>query len=144
MAGVNKVILVGNVGKDPEVKSIGSKKVAKFVLATSESYKDQSGERVEQTEWHNIEFWGTTVDVVEKYVKKGSQVYVEGKIRTRSYEDKDGVKRYVTEIMGNSLTLLGSKQVDYNQPANQTPAPATKKHQEAYAEASHDDDSLPF
>ncbi|WMJ71810.1 single-stranded DNA-binding protein [Cytophagaceae bacterium ABcell3] len=108
MAGVNKVILVGNLGRDPEIRAVESgRKVANFPIATTESYKDRNGERVEQTEWHNIVFWGPVVDVIEKYVKKGNQIYVEGKLRTRSYDDKEGIKRYVTEVMGQNLTLLG-------------------------------------
>ena len=108
MAGINKAILVGNLGKDPEVRAIeGGRKVANFSLATTESYKDKNGERVDNTEWHNIVFWGPIVDVIEKYLKKGSQIYVEGKIRTRSYDDKEGVKKYTTEIVGQTLTMLG-------------------------------------
>ena len=108
MAGVNKVILVGNLGKDPEIRSIESgRKVASFTLATTESYKDKNGERVDSTEWHNISFWGPIADVIEKYLKKGSQIYVEGKLKTRSYEDKDKIKRYVTEVVGQTMTMLG-------------------------------------
>lgn len=110
MAGINKVILVGNLGKDPEVRAVGTdKKVASFSLATTESYKNKSGERVEQTEWHNIVFWGPVADVIERYLRKGSQIYVEGKIRTRSYDDKDGVKKYITEILGETMTMLGTR-----------------------------------
>lgn len=110
MAGVNKVILVGNLGKDPEIRAIDNdRKVAKFSLATTETYKDRNGQRVENTEWHNVEFWGPITDVIEKYLKKGNQVYIEGRLRTRSYEDKDGVKKYVTEIVGQNLTLLGGR-----------------------------------
>ena len=110
MAGINKVILVGNLGKDPEVRAVGTdKKVASFSLATTESYKNKSGERVDQTEWHNIVFWGPIVDVIERYLRKGSQIYVEGKIRTRSYDDKDGIKKYITEIVGETMTMLGTK-----------------------------------
>jgi single-strand DNA-binding protein len=108
MAGVNKVILVGHLGKDPEIRALESgRKVANFTLATTEAYKDKNGERVENTEWHNVSFWGPIADVIEKYLKKGSQIYVEGKIRTRSYEDKDKVKKYITEIIGNTMTMLG-------------------------------------
>jgi single-strand DNA-binding protein len=115
MSGVNKVILLGNLGKDPEVRSLeGGKKVAKFSLATTESYKDRDGNRVENTEWHNVEFWGAVVDIIEKYLKKGNQVYIEGKLRTRSYDDKDGIKRYVTEIVGQQLNLIGSKTQENN------------------------------
>lgn len=110
MAGVNKVILLGNLGKDPEVKAIDNgRKVARFTLATTESYRNQQGERVDQTEWHNVVFWGPVVDVIDKYLKKGNQVYIEGKINNRSYDDKDGNKKYITEIVGQTLTLLGGK-----------------------------------
>ncbi|HXA02909.1 MAG TPA: single-stranded DNA-binding protein [Cytophagaceae bacterium] len=108
MAGINKVILIGNLGKDPEIRVMESgRKKASFSLATSESYKDKNGQRVDQTEWHNIVFWGAITDVIEKYLKKGSQIYVEGKITNRSYEDKDKVKKYITEIVGREMTMLG-------------------------------------
>ena len=111
MAGVNKVILVGNVGKDPEVRHLeGGATVANFTLATSESYKDKSGNRVDQTERHNIVMWRGLAEVAEKYVKKGSQVFIEGKLRTRSWDDKDGNKRYTTEILADNMTLLGRKE----------------------------------
>ena len=110
MAGVNKVILVGNLGKDPEVRHLeGDKVIAKFPLATSESYKDKSGNRVEQTEWHNIVVWKGLADIAEKYLKKGTTIYLEGKIRTRNYE-KDGVKHYTTEIVGDSFTILSKRE----------------------------------
>ncbi len=109
MAGVNKVILIGNLGKDPEVRTFdsGSKKAA-FSLATSEPFTDKSGQKQDRIEWHNVIFWGKIADVVEKYLKKGSQVYIEGRIASRSYDDKDGVKRYITEIEGSNLTMLKS------------------------------------
>ncbi len=107
MAGVNKVILIGNVGKDPDIISFDSSRKATFPLATSEKYKDREGKSVEKTEWHNIVFWGPVVDIIEKYVKKGKQVFIEGKLATRSYE-KDGQTRYITEVIGQNLTLLGS------------------------------------
>ena len=107
MSGVNKVILVGNVGKDPEVKYLeGGVAVAKFPLATSESYKNKEGQKVEQTEWHNVVLWRGLAEVAEKYVRKGKQLYIEGKIRTRSYEENN-VKKYFTEIIADSMTLLG-------------------------------------
>lgn len=110
MSGVNKVILVGHLGKDPEIRRFeGGTVKASFPLATSESYTNKSGEKVEQTEWHNVVFWGPIADVIEKYLSKGKQVYVEGKIRTRSWDDKDGNKRYTTEINGESMTMLGRK-----------------------------------
>ena len=110
MAGVNKVILVGNLGKDPEVRYLDNGvAVANFSLATTESYKNKQGERVSQTEWHNIVLWRGLAEVAEKYLKKGSSVYVEGKIKNRKWEDKDGNTRYNTEILGDNMTMLGAK-----------------------------------
>lgn len=108
MSGVNKVILVGRLGKDPEVRHLESgASVASFSMATSETYKDrQTGERREQTEWHNIVLWRGLADVAEKYLKKGDMIYVEGKLRTRSWE-KDNVTRYTTEVVGDNMTMLG-------------------------------------
>ncbi|MDX8341040.1 single-stranded DNA-binding protein [Draconibacterium sp. IB214405] len=107
---VNKVILVGNVGKDPEVRHLDTGvAVANFPLATSESYTAKSGERVTTTEWHNIVLWRGLAEVAEKYVTKGRQLYIEGRIRTRSYDDKDGNKRYVTEIYGDQMQMLGNR-----------------------------------
>ena len=110
MAGVNKVILVGNLGKDPEVRHLESGvPVASFSLATSESYNDRnSGERKTVTEWHNVVLWRGLAEVAEKYLHKGDQVYIEGKLRTRQWE-KDGVTRYSTEIVGENMTMLGSR-----------------------------------
>ena len=110
MAGVNKVILVGNLGKDPEVRYLDSGVVvANFSLATTESYKNKEGEKVNQTEWHNIVLWRGLAEVAEKWLKKGSSVYIEGKIRTRKWEDKDGNNRYNTEILADNMTMLGGK-----------------------------------
>lgn len=109
MAGINKAILIGNLGKDPEIRTMESgRKMASFPLATTETYKDKNGERVDQTEWHNVVFWGPVAEIIERYLKKGSQVYIEGKIRTRSYDDKDGNKKYITEIVGDKMTMLGA------------------------------------
>lgn len=111
MAGVNKVILVGNLGKDPEVRTIQSgAQVAKFSLATSESYTNKDGQKVDTTEWHNIVLWRGLATIAEKYLKKGNKVYIEGKIRYRQYEDKDGVKKYITEIEGSEMQLLDRAQ----------------------------------
>ena len=108
MAGVNKVILLGHLGKDPEVKKLDSgKSVANFSLATSEVYKNKEGEKVTNTEWHNIVLWSPLAEIAESYLKKGSQLYLEGKISNRSYEDKDGVKKYISEVVGRDITLLG-------------------------------------
>ena len=107
---VNKVILVGNVGKDPETRYLDENTpVCKFPLATSEVYKNRNGERVEQTEWHNIVLWRGLAKVAEQYVKKGSKLYIEGRIRSRSYDDKDGNKRYITEIVGDEMKMLDSR-----------------------------------
>jgi single-strand DNA-binding protein len=103
---INKVILLGRVGKDPEVKYLESGiAVASLPLATSESYKNKSGERVTTTEWHNVVIWRKQAEIVEKYVKKGSELYIEGSLRTRSWEDKEGNKRYATEVVANKITL---------------------------------------
>ncbi len=110
---VNKVILVGNVGKDPETRYLDeSTAMTKFPLATSETYKNKSGERVSTTEWHNIVLWRGLAQVAEKYVKKGSQIYIEGRIKTRSYDDSEGNKKYITEIVGDQLQLLGKRPDD--------------------------------
>jgi single-strand DNA-binding protein len=109
MAGINKVILIGNLGKDPEIRHLeGGVSVANFPMATTETYKDKSGNRVEQTEWHNIVMWRGLAEVAEKYLKKGMTIYVEGKLRTRNYE-KDGQKHYRTEILADNMTILSRK-----------------------------------
>jgi single-strand DNA-binding protein len=108
---INKVILVGNVGKDPVIRYF-DKGVAKatFPLATSETYTNQQGETITSTEWHNIVLWRALAEVAEKTIKKGAQVYIVGKIKTRSYVDKDGVNKYITEILADTLLLLEKKQ----------------------------------
>ncbi len=117
MAGVNKVILVGNLGKDPEVKYLDNGvAVANFSLATTENYKNKEGERVSQTEWHNVVMWRGLAEVAEKYLKKGASIYVEGKIRTRKWEDKEGNTRYNTEVLADNMTMLGGKK-DSQQPS---------------------------
>jgi single-strand DNA-binding protein len=104
---INKAILLGNVGAEPEVRALdGGKKVARVRVATTERYTDQQGNKQEQTEWHSVTLWGGLADVADKYLHKGSQVYLEGKIRTREYEH-NGEKRYATEIMANDMKLLG-------------------------------------
>ncbi len=110
MAGVNKVILVGHLGKDPEIRRLeNGAAVANFSLATSESYKDKNGNRIDQTEWHNIVLWRGLADVAEKFLKKGNLVYIEGKLRSRSWDDANGVKRYTTEVVGDQMVMLGAK-----------------------------------
>ena len=104
----NKVQLIGNLGKDPEIINLESgKTLAKFAIATNESYKNAQGEKVTDTQWHNIIAWGKTAQIVEKYVGKGKEVAIEGKLTTRSWEDKDGMKRYITEVVCSELLMLG-------------------------------------
>lgn len=147
MAGsVNKVIIVGNLGTDPEVRTLTSgAKVARLNIATSESYTNREGQKVTNTEWHKVNVWRGLADIAERYLSKGSSVYVEGKLRTRSYDDKDGVTRYVTEIEGDNMTMLGGRG-DASQPA----APSSQPSQESSSKpaappvADVEDDDLPF
>ena len=106
----NKVQLIGNLGNDPEIITLESgKKLAKFSLATNESYKDASGQKVDNVQWHNLVAWNKTADIIEKYVTKGKEVAIEGKLTSRSYETKEGEKRYITEVVVNELLMLGNK-----------------------------------
>lgn len=137
MNGVNKAILIGNLGKDPEVRTLESGvKVARFSIATTESFKNKNGEKVDQTEWHYIVLWRGLAEVAEKYLKKGNQIYLEGRIRTRSWDDKDGNKRYTTEIVGDNMTMLGGKRDDSSQQPN--------KVEESQAPEPTPEDDLPF
>ena len=160
-------MLIGNVGRDPEVRYLdgqsGNAKVATFTLATTERYRDRNGETRENTEWHNIVAWRSTADVVEKFVKKGTQVYIEGRIRTRSWDDQTGNKRYTTEIIADNLQLLGKRQDNpagqqggYSQPVQQPGYAQPQQAQPVYQQApvqpaapqniANDgpDDDLPF
>ena len=106
----NKVQLIGNLGMNPEIKNLDSgKKLAKFSIATNESYKNAKGDKIEDTQWHNLIAWGKTAEIIEKYVKKGNEIAVEGKLVNRNYDDKDGNKRYVTEVLVSEILMLGSK-----------------------------------
>lgn len=145
--GVNKVILIGNLGRDPEVRYMPSgSAVANVALATSEQWKDkQTGEQQERTEWHNVVFFGRLAEIVGEYLKKGSQVYVEGSLRTRKWQDKEGKDRYTTEIVANEMQMLGGRgggggggNYDYNQDQ--------PKRQPAGAPAASEDfdDDIPF
>ena len=136
MSSVNKVILIGNLGKDPEVKTVGSDKVANFTLTTNESYKDKDGNKVDQTEWHNIVMWRKLAELAEKYLTKGSQIYLEGKLKTRSWEDQDGNKKYMTEIQAFSMTFLGK--------ATGTQSTAPAPQQAAPVEPETPESDLPF
>jgi len=141
---INKVILVGNVGKDPEVRYLDSGvAVANFPFATSETYKNKNGEKVTTTEWHNIVLWRGLAEVVEKYVKKGSQLYLEGKIRTRSWDDRDGNKRYTTEIVADTMQMLGRRSDESATPQpsdEEVPADEMKEENNTTEET----DDLPF
>jgi single-strand DNA-binding protein len=106
----NKVQLIGNLGNNPEIKSLdGGKKMAKFSVATNETYKKNNGEKVTETQWHNLIAWGKVAELAEKFLQKGSEIAVEGKLVNRNYTDKDGNKRYVTEVQVNEILLLGDK-----------------------------------
>lgn len=109
MSGINKVILVGHLGKNPDVRKLeGGVTVASFPLATSETF-NKDGRKVEQTEWHNVVMWRGLADVAAKFLQKGKLVYIEGKLRTRSFEDKEGIRKYTTEVVAENFTLLGRK-----------------------------------
>ena len=156
---LNKVMLIGNIGRDPEGKTLdgnnGSQKVATFTLATGEKYKDRNGELRENTEWHNIVAWRNLADICEKYIRKGMQVYIEGRLRTREWTDKENIKRYATEIMADEMKLLGRRaegqqgtsqsgyqpsQGGYSQPAAQP----VQSVQPAPVVVQDDPDDLPF
>lgn len=110
MRGVNKVVLIGNLGKDPDVQILeGNITVAKFPLATTETFKDKNGKLVSQTEWHTVVLWRGLAELAQKFLHKSSLVYIEGRLRTRSWEDKDGTKKYVTEVVGENLIMLDKK-----------------------------------
>ncbi|MFA5587173.1 MAG: single-stranded DNA-binding protein [Bacteroidales bacterium] len=149
---INKVILVGNVGKDPEVRHLDTGvAVANFPLATSETYTAKSGEKVTTTEWHNIVLWRGLAEVAEKYVTKGRQLYIEGRIRSRSYDDKDGIKRYVTEIYGDVMQMLGSKPDSTGTGRKETERVTEQETTAGFQAADEsainepgDDDDLPF
>lgn len=137
MASYNKITLIGNLGRDPEVRSISAdRKVADFSVAVTDAYTDKSGQRQEKTEWFRVSFWNQKADVVEKYLKKGNPVHVEGRLSVRTYTDKDGKERYSLEVLGTELTLLGSRPSDseggnnYNasssQASNSFASPTTK------------------
>ena len=137
MSGVNKVILVGNLGKDPEIRTLesGTKK-ANFTLATTEMYKDKNGQKISLTEWHNIVCWRRFAEIAEQYLEKGKQIYLEGRIRTRSWED-NGVKKYITEVVADYFTMLSSGV----KPEEQSASPVMPEAPPASADY---EDDLPF
>jgi single-strand DNA-binding protein len=151
MAGVNRVILIGNLGRDPEIRNLeGGVKKASFSLATTETYKGKSGERIDQTEWHNVVLWRGLADVADSYLKKGSTIYLEGKIKSREYTDKDGNRRFITEIIGDNMVMLSSKRDQQagaeNNGAARTEKAAQTEPADQHAEVTPEqpEDDLPF
>lgn len=146
MAGVNKVILIGNLGIDPEVRTLESGvKVCRLSIATSESYTNKEGNRVEQTEWHSVTLWRGLAEIAEKYLTKGNKVYVEGKLRTRSYKDKDGVDRYSTEIVADNMQMLGGTASGETSSAPRSNPQSQPQQQPAMGSSETDNsDDLPF
>lgn len=153
MAGVNKVILVGNLGIDPEVRTLeNGTKLARIRIATSESYTAKDGQRIEQTEWHNVVLWRQLADVAERFLTKGKQVYIEGKLQTRQWKDRDGNDRYTTEVVADTLQLLGrapsgnsSSQPDSHQgQSQQSQSQQSQSTTQTAAAQPQDDEDLPF
>ncbi|ERJ58296.1 single-stranded DNA-binding protein [Sphingobacterium paucimobilis] len=149
MSSVNRVILVGHLGKDPEVRHLdGNVRVASFPLATSETF-NRDGKKVEQTEWHNIVMWRGLADVAAKYLTKGRLVYIEGRLRTRSYEDREGIRRFATEIVAESFNLLGRRSDFESNASPQTAGGAAadsqaEEQQVDFTENNEENDGLPF
>ena len=155
MASVNKVILVGNLGRDPEVRYMPSgDAVANITIATTETWKDKAGEKQEQTEWHRVAMFGKTAEIAGEYLKKGSQVYIEGRLQTRKWTDKEGQERYTTEIRADRMQMLGSRSggsdrmppPDDEAPARSSSSAAPKKAAPAGKGGNFDDleDDIPF
>ncbi len=139
MASVNKVILIGNLGADPELRYTPSgSAVANFNIATTEKWRDKDGNMQERTEWHRIILWARQAEIAKEYLRKGSSVYIEGRIQNRSYEDKDGVKKYITEIIGQRMQLLGGRAGGPSEPGQSGPPPAPPDNLDG------EDDDLPF
>ena len=146
MAGVNKVIILGNLGLDPEVRTLESgAKLARLRIATSESYTTKDGQKVENTEWHSVTVWRQLADIAEKYLAKGRQVYIEGKLQTRSWKGEDGSDRYATEIVGERMQLIGGRpdNGDSAQRSNAVQA-ATQPSSSPTQTSSAEEDDLPF
>ena len=142
--GVNKVILVGNLGQKPEMRYTATQTaVANLSIATTESWKDkESGENRDKTEWHRVVFFGSLAEIAEKYLDKGSSIYVEGKIQTRKWQDKDGNDRYTTEVLGNQLTMLGSR--SSSDSSNQTDSSSNTPFPDDDSGEGLSDDDIPF
>ena len=146
--GINKVILIGNLGADPDVRyTAGGAAVSNVNLATTESWRDkESGEQQEKTEWHRVVFFGRLAEIVAEYLKKGSQVYVEGRLQTRKWQDKEGNDRYTTEIVANEMQMLGGRSGggDYSNSSRSQPKAAQKTDSAPQAEGDFVDDDIPF
>ena len=141
MAGVNKVIILGNLGGDPEVRALHSGvKVANINIATSESYTGKDGQRVEQTEWHRVELWDNLATIAEQYLKKGNQVYIEGKIRSEEWQDKSGATMRGYRIRATSMNLIGSK---HDRPLGDSPEPRPKPETVSLGESSNNGTAFP-
>ncbi len=146
MAGVNKVILIGNLGSDPEIRHLPSGSVvANFNIATTESYTTREGEKVEQTEWHRIELWEGLARVAEQYLSKGRQVYIEGKLKTENWQDNDGNKRTTTKIRALNMVLLGGRSSSENQsPPQENTQNVVSKTEDPADQPGEETDDLPF
>jgi len=138
----NKVILIGNVGKDPEIRRFENNIKASFSLATSETYTPKGGEKVTQTEWHNIVAWRRLAELSENYIKKGSQILVEGKLRYRSYDDRDGNKRYIVEVEADTIQLLGRKPDGQSAPGQSVEKPISNSGSNAGTQSTQSPDSF--
>jgi len=155
MRGVNRVTLIGNLGRDPDLQYIeGNIPVVKFPLATTEAYKDKSGQMMSQTEWHNVVLWRGLAEIAHKFLHKGSFVYIEGRLRTRSWEDRDQVRRFSTEIVADNMVMLDRKKDSQEQEASnhaaagggyqQNPMAAPKSENMPATDAGGETDGLPF
>jgi single-strand DNA-binding protein len=147
MRGVNKVILIGHLGKDPEVQTFeGGNMKCKFTLATTETFKDKSGQKQEQTEWHNIVMWGSLADIASKFLRKGTPVYLEGKIKSRSWDDaQSGQKKYITEIVADNMNMLGGKESGSSSNGNNFASNSSQSApSESFSGVDSPADNLPF
>lgn len=145
MASYNKIMLIGNLGRDPEVREYQGRKVANFSLAVNERYNKSDGSQVDRTEWFRVTFWGNTAEVVEKFLKKGSQVFIEGRLSTREYQDKEGNTRTALEVSGQGLTMLGSQSTSMGDPVSGGMEAGNSNAEEQFSsQTSGGDDDLPF
>ena len=141
-ASVNRAILIGHLGRDPEIRHLPSgDALASLSVATTDTWKDKSGQKQEKTEWHRVSLFGRLAEIAGEYLKKGSQVYIEGRIHTRKYTDKDGAEKYSTEIVGQELKMLGSKPASANTPAQNSPDSANSGTTGAFIDI---EDDIPF